>query len=213
MTLRAYNLLEKGVAIVDPEKLDIRGKLSCGDNVTIDINVIIEGNVILEDGVSIGASCILKDCIVGNKSIINSFSIVDDANIGKSSFIGPYAQISPGTVIGDKVQIGNFVEIKNSTIDSKCRINHLSFIADSDLSDNVTIGAGTITCNHNGIKSNRIQIKNGAFIGSGTTLIAPLIVNAKATIAAGSTITNDVPEGTLTLARSKQVTIPSWERI
>ena len=209
---KAYELITNGVLVHDPERLDIRGVLTCGKDVEIDINVIIEGNVVLGDGVFIGANCILKNCEIGNGTHIYPFSFIEDSIVGKECFVGPYGRIRPGTSIADNVQIGNFVEIKNAKIDSKCRINHLSFVGDADLEDEVTIGAGTITCNHNGVDINRTIIGKGAYIGSGCNLVAPLIINHESTIGAGSTITQDTPSNLLTLARSKQIVVKNWEK-
>jgi bifunctional UDP-N-acetylglucosamine pyrophosphorylase/glucosamine-1-phosphate N-acetyltransferase len=208
---KAYQLMADGVVIRDPYRIDIRGELSCGHSVTIDINVIIEGNVILEDGVSIGANCILSNCQIGKGTQINPFSFIEGSIIGQKSIVGPYGRLRPNTRVSDDVQIGNFVEIKNSKIDSRCRINHLSFVGDSDLATDVTIGAGTITCNHNGFGINNTQINQGAYIGSGSILVAPLKIKAHATIGSGSTITEDAPAGKLTIARSRQVTIDNWK--
>ena len=208
---RAYELLASGVEVIDPERLDIRGTLTCGKNVVIDINVITEGEVVLEDGAYIGANCILKDCRIGRGSCINPFSIVDKSEVGEQSTIGPYGRIRPDSLIANYVQIGNFVEVKNAKIASKCRINHLSFVGDADLGENVTIGAGSITCNHDGIGINRTVIKKGAYIGSGCNLVAPLKINADSTIASGSTVTEEVPENQLTIARARQVTISKWK--
>jgi bifunctional UDP-N-acetylglucosamine pyrophosphorylase/glucosamine-1-phosphate N-acetyltransferase len=208
---RAYKLIDSGVKINDPEKIEIRGELICGDDVEIDINVIIEGDVVLSDGVTIGANCILKNCKIGKGTHINPFSLVDEATVGEQTFIGPYGRIRPGSLIGDHVQIGNFVEIKNAKIASKCRINHLSFVGDADLAEGVTIGAGTITCNHNGIDINHTSIGKDAYVGSGCNLVAPLKINSKSTIASGSTITKDTPSNALTLARSRQVVVEHWK--
>jgi bifunctional UDP-N-acetylglucosamine pyrophosphorylase / glucosamine-1-phosphate N-acetyltransferase len=208
---KAYKLIATGVVVRDPQRLDTRGTLVCGKGVEIDINVIIEGNVMLEDNVIIGPNCILRNCTIGKSTQIYPFSLVEDSVVGDHSFVGPYGRLRPGTKIGDNVQIGNFVEIKNTKIASKCRINHHSFIGDADLAENVTIGAGTITSNHDGIGINRTIIEDGAYIGSGCNLIAPLKINANSTIASGSTITDDVAGDTLTLARSRQVTIKNWK--
>ena len=208
---KAYKLIAVGVVVRDPQRLDIRGSLVCGKGVEIDINVVFEGDVLLEDGVIIGANCILRNCKIGKDTQINPFSLVEEAIIGEKSFVGPYGRLRPGTRIGNSVQIGNFVEIKNSNIASRCRINHLSFIGDADLAENVTIGAGTITCNHDGIGVNRTTIEKGAYIGSGCNLVAPLKVNANSTIASGSTITEEVAGDTLTIARSRQVKIKNWK--
>ena len=208
---KAYKLIAVGVVVRDPQRLDIRGSLVCGKGVEIDINVIIEGDVLLEDGVIIGANCILRNCKIGKDTQINPFSLIEEAVVGEQSFVGPYGRLRPGSRVGDNVQIGNFVEIKNSNIASRCRINHLSFVGDAELAENVTIGAGTITCNHDGIGINRTTIEDGAYIGSGCNLVAPLKVNANSTIASGSTITEDVAGDTLTIARSRQVNIKNWK--
>jgi len=212
MIERAKRLIESGVFIMDPERFDLRGNLKCGKNVVIDINVIFEGNVELGDNVRIGANCILVDSFIGNDSHIKPFSLVEGARIGKNTFIGPFGRIRHGTIIEDEVQIGNFVEIKNSTIKNKGRINHLSFIGDADIEEDVTIGAGTITCNHDGLNTNFTKISKGAYIGSGCNLVAPISIGNYATIGAGSTIVKNVPDSSLTIARSKQNTIENWKK-
>ena len=208
---KANKLIADGVVVRDPQRLDVRGTLVCGKGVEIDINVVFDGDVLLEDGVIIGANCILINCKIGKDTQIKPFSLVKEAKIGEKSFVGPYGHLRPGTRIGNSVQIGNFVEIKNSNIASGCRINHHSFIGDADLAENVTIGAGTITCNHDGISTNRTTIEEEAYIGSGCNLVAPLKIKANATIASGSTITDEVPGDTLTIARSHQVTVKNWQ--
>ena len=210
MRERAYSVMNQGVIIRDPDRFDLRGDLICGKNVEIDINVIIEGEVILGDNVKVESHCILISSTIGNGSIIRSYSLVEKAEIGRKSFVGPYGRIRPGTKIGDQVQIGNFVEVKDSTIASKCRINHHSFVGDADLAENVTLGAGTITCNHDGFGVNKLSIGERAYIGSGCNLVAPLTIGANATIASGSTITEHVPGDKLTIARSRQVTVNNW---
>ena len=202
---RATKLINQGVDILDPMKLDIRGSLKCGKNVKIDINVIIEGDVILDDNVIIDSNCILKDSVIGSDSKIQANSIVESADIGESCLIGPYARIRPGSILKNHVQIGNFVEIKATMIDTGCKINHLSYIGDAILEKNVIIGAGTITCNFDGTKNNDTYIEKGAFIGSSVQLVAPVRVGENACIGAGSTITEDVPANELTIARSRQI--------
>jgi bifunctional UDP-N-acetylglucosamine pyrophosphorylase / glucosamine-1-phosphate N-acetyltransferase len=208
---KVYLLMADGVVVRDPHRLDIRGELRCGSGVEIDVNVVIEGSVVLEDGVTIGANCILRDCKIGKESVINPFSLVEDAVIGEQSFVGPYGRVRPGSRVGNQVQIGNFVEVKNANIASHCRINHLSFVGDADLAESVTIGAGTITCNHDGVGINRTTIGEGAYIGSGCELVAPLKVNRNATVASGSTITEEVVGDSLTIARTRQVTVENWQ--
>jgi len=212
MRLYAEKLIRDGVGIADPERIDVRGDLICGENVSIDINVIIEGTVKLGNNVSIGSNSILIDSVIGSNTVIKPFTIIEGAIIGESSFVGPYGRIREGTVINDFVQIGNFVEIKNTTIMNQCRINHLSFIGDAKLAENVTIGAGTITCNHNGSDTKITNIKKDAYVGSGTNLIAPLTIGAESTIGAGSTINQDVPKGKLVIARAKQTEVKNWQR-
>ena len=208
---KVLELIAAGVGVENPEQLHIRGMISCGENVKFDSNVIIEGNVKLEDGVLVGANSILKDCTIGKGTTINPFSLVEGAVIGENCLIGPYGRIRQGVSIEDRVQIGNFVEIKNSNIASNCRINHLTFVGDADLAEQVTIGAGTITCNHDGVGINRTTIEQGAYVGSGCNLVAPLKINANATIASGSTITEAAAADTLTIARSRQVKIENWK--
>jgi bifunctional UDP-N-acetylglucosamine pyrophosphorylase/glucosamine-1-phosphate N-acetyltransferase len=207
---RAYALLANGVKIRDTARIDIRGDLTCGNNVEIDINTIFEGKVHLADGVRIGANCIIINSTIGSGTTINSYSLIDNAVIGEKSFVGPYGRIRPGSHLGDVVQVGNFVEIKNSSIGTGSRINHLAFVGDAELGNNVTIGAGSITCNHNSIEINKTTIEDGAFIGSNCNLVAPITIGSHSTIGSGSTVTEDVPPGKLTLARSKQVTLDNW---
>ena len=208
---KVIELMATGVDVQCPKQLHIRGTIICGKNVKIDLNVIIEGDVRLGDDVVIGANNILKDCTIGKGSVVTPCSLVEDAAIGENCFIGPYGRIRPDVSIGDYVSIGNFVEIKSANISSKCRINHLTFVGDADLAESVTIGAGTITCNHDGVGTNRTTIGEGAYVGSGCNLVAPLKVNANATIASGSTITKEVAADTLTIARSRQVKIENWK--
>ena len=209
---KVLELIAAGVSVENPEQLHIRGIISCGENVKFDSNVIIEGDVKLEDGVLVGANSILKDCTIGKGTTINPFSLVEGSIIGENCFVGPYGRIRPDVSIGDHVSIGNFVEIKNSNIASKCQINHHSFLGDSDLAEQVTIGAGVITCNHDGAGVNRTVISREVYVGSGCNLVAPLKINANAMIAAGSTITDEVAADTLTIARSRQVKIENWKK-
>lgn len=208
---RAIAVMQQGVRIRDPGTVYIRGELVCGSDVAIEINVIIEGHVILGNGVRIGANSILRNSRIGENTSINPFSLVEHSTIGSNSFVGPYGRIRPGSVIGDDVQIGNYVEIKNSQVGAGSRINHHTFIGDAVLADQVTIGAGTITCNHDGVGINQTVIGRGAYIGSGCNLVAPLRIGEDAVIGAGSTITRDVPASKLTLTRQPQTTIANWQ--
>ena len=212
MYARALALLRGGVRVRDPRSLLVRGALTCGADVEIDANVIIEGAVTLGEGVRIGSNVSLTDCSIGDRTLVRAYSLVEKAEIGADSAVGPYGRIRPGSIIGDSVRIGNFVEIKNSTIGAGGRISHLAFVGDSTLGRSVTIGAGTITCNHNWGRSAHTHIGDGAYIGSGCELVAPLTIGENATVGAGSTITSDVEPGKLAIARSKQVVVSGWER-
>jgi acetyltransferase-like isoleucine patch superfamily enzyme len=207
---RANNAMLAGVRVRDPHQCWIRGELVCGSGVEIEPNVTFEGRVVLGSGVKIGANCIIKESEIGANTRINPFSLIERATIGTSGTVGPYGRIRPGSLIADAVQIGNYVEIKNSEIGSRTRINHHAFIGDATVAEDVTVGAGTITCNHDGVRINRTVIERGAYIGSGCNLVAPLRVGEGATIGAGSTITEDVPAMKLTLARPRQTTIDRW---
>jgi bifunctional UDP-N-acetylglucosamine pyrophosphorylase/glucosamine-1-phosphate N-acetyltransferase len=207
---RALAQLRRGVRIRDPRTAYIRGTLTCGAGVEIEVNVVLEGRVVLGDGVRIGANSLLRNCAIGARTRVNPFSIVEDSRVGCDGFVGPYGRIRPGNDIGDAVQIGNYVEVKSSRIGAGCRINHHSFIGDAVLGERVTIGAGTITCNYDGFGTHQTVIERGASIGSGCNLVAPVRVGADATVGAGSTISRDVPPGKLTLTRSPQTTLEDW---
>jgi bifunctional UDP-N-acetylglucosamine pyrophosphorylase/glucosamine-1-phosphate N-acetyltransferase len=207
---RATDAMRRGVRIRDPRHVYLRGRLICGTDVEIDLGVVIEGTVTLGDGVRVGAHAILRDATIGDRTQIKPFSMVEEATIGAASQVGPYARIRPGTVIGERVQVGNYVELKSSRIGEGSRINHHTFIGDADLGENTTIGAGTITCNHDGVGVAHTIIERGAYIGSGCRLVAPVRIGQDATVGAGSTITRDVPPAKLTVARARQVTIEKW---
>jgi bifunctional UDP-N-acetylglucosamine pyrophosphorylase/glucosamine-1-phosphate N-acetyltransferase len=208
----ARKLLEQGVTLADPSRIDIRGQLSCGRDVTIDVGCIFEGHVHLGDGVRVGAYTILKNTSVEAGSAIAPFSLIEAAEIGKDCRIGPYARIRPGTRLDDEVHIGNFVEVKNSTIAAGSKANHLSYIGDAVIGSRVNIGAGTITCNYDGANKHQTIIEDNVFVGSDTQLVAPVRVTQGSTIGAGSTITRDTPPETLTLSRAKQMSIEGWKR-
>ena len=208
----AQTLLAQGVTLMDPARIDVRGSLRCGRDVSIDVGCVFEGDVILGDNVIVGAYCIISDAMIGNGSQIAPFSHLQAATVGEDNRIGPYARLRPGSVLAAEVHIGNFVEIKNSHIDSGSKINHLSYIGDSSVGQQVNIGAGTITCNYDGANKHRTVIEDKVFIGSSTQLVAPVRVGKGATIGAGSTITKDAPANELTLSRSRQTTISGWQR-
>ncbi|TMH57939.1 MAG: UDP-N-acetylglucosamine diphosphorylase/glucosamine-1-phosphate N-acetyltransferase [Betaproteobacteria bacterium] len=210
----AASLLEQGVALADPSRCDVRGNLTCGRDVAVDVNCVFEGEVKLGDGVSVGANCVLKDVTVGAGTRIEPFCHLEDADIGADCRIGPYARIRPGTRsrIAERVHIGNFVELKASSIGAGSKANHLTYIGDSEVGRNVNIGAGTIVCNYDGANKHRTVIEDDVFIGSDTQLVAPVRVGRGATLGAGTTLTKDAPAGELTLSRVKQVSIPDWQR-
>ncbi|SES80162.1 UDP-N-acetylglucosamine pyrophosphorylase /glucosamine-1-phosphate N-acetyltransferase [Nitrosomonas marina] len=208
----AQNLMEKGVLLRDPARLDVRGELICGADVEIDVNCVFEGTVILGNQVKIKANCLLKDVSVSEKTTILSFSHIEDAKIGANCRIGPYSRIRPETQLIDNVHIGNFVEVKKSSIASGSKVNHLSYIGDTTIGENVNIGAGTITCNYDGAYKHQTVIEDNVFVGSDTQLVAPVTVAYGSTIGAGSTITKDTPKNELTLSRSKQISISGWKR-
>jgi bifunctional UDP-N-acetylglucosamine pyrophosphorylase/glucosamine-1-phosphate N-acetyltransferase len=208
----AHGLAGAGTHIMDPARIDVRGNLSCGRDVVIDVNCVFEGKVVLGDRVEVGANCVLKNVTVAEGTKIQAFTHVEDASIGAECRIGPFSRIRPGTSLASDAHIGNFVEIKNSQIDQGSKVNHLSYVGDSTVGKKVNIGAGTITCNYDGANKHRTVIEDNAFIGSDTQLVAPVTVGAGATIGAGSTIVRDAPAGELTLSRTKQTTIPGWQR-
>lgn len=209
---QAARLMEQGVTLADPARLDIRGNLICGRDVEIDVGCIFEGAVSLGDNVRVGAYSVICDTNIAAGTQIAPYSHIDSSEVGANCHIGPYARLRPGSKLAEEVHIGNFVEVKNSEIAAKSKANHLSYIGDSTVGCRVNIGAGTITCNYDGANKHRTVIGDDAFIGSDTQLVAPVTIGRGATIGAGSTITRDTPEDALTLSRSKQVTIPGWQR-
>ncbi len=208
----AQMLMDKGVTLLDPARIDIRGKLTCGRDCEIDVNCVFEGDVVLADRVSIGPNCILRDVNVASGTRIEAFCHLDGAQIGANCRIGPYARLRPGTFLAKEVHIGNFVEVKASNIGEGSKANHLSYVGDSDVGRNVNVGAGTITCNYDGVNKHRTVIEDDVFIGSDTQLVAPVRVGKGATIGAGTTLTQDAPAGRLTLSRPRQTTIANWLR-
>lgn len=209
---QAEALMRQGVTLHDPARFDVRGSLGVGQDVEIDINVLIEGEVSLGSHVRIGANTVLRNCTVANNVRILENCVIEDADIGAGCRIGPFARIRPGTKLAGSNHIGNFVEIKKSDIDEGSKVNHLSYIGDSSIGKSVNIGAGTITCNYDGVNKYRTIIGDNAFIGSNTQLVAPVEIGAGATIGAGSTITTDAPADTLTVSRAKQVSLKGWRR-
>jgi bifunctional UDP-N-acetylglucosamine pyrophosphorylase/glucosamine-1-phosphate N-acetyltransferase len=208
----ANALMVQGVKLFDPARIDVRGDITVGRDVQIDINCVFEGDVTLGDNVRIGANCVIRNSSIGAGSNILPMTSMDDAIIGRNVSIGPFARIRPGTDCADDVKIGNFVETKKSHIGQGSKISHLSYIGDTEMGSAVNIGAGTIVCNYDGVNKFKTIIEDGVFIGSDTQLVAPVRVARNATIGAGSTITSDAPADSLTLSRARQVTIDGWSR-
>lgn len=209
---QADRLMLQGVSFADPERFDLRGDLTTGIDVSIDINVIIEGSVILGANVSIGANSVLRNVQIKNNVVIKENCVLEDAVIGDDCLIGPFARIRPGTELAGSAHIGNFVELKNAQIALGSKVNHLSYIGDSEIGSGVNIGAGTITCNYDGANKHKTRIGDNAFIGSNTALVAPINIGQGATIGAGSVIGKDAPDDMLTLSRGKQLTFKGWQR-
>jgi bifunctional UDP-N-acetylglucosamine pyrophosphorylase/glucosamine-1-phosphate N-acetyltransferase len=207
----AQRLMEQGVSLADPARIDVRGELACGRDVTIDVNCVFEGAVTLADGVRVGPNCVLRDVTVGPGSEVLAFSHLDDAEVGARCRVGPYARLRPGASLDEDVHIGNFVEVKASRIGVQSKVNHLSYIGDSEVGARVNVGAGTITCNYDGAAKHRTVIEDECFIGSDATLVAPVRIARGSYIGAGSTISKDTPAGQLTVGRARQVTIPGWK--
>ena len=210
-TRHAARLLEAGVTLSDPARIDVRGTLECGRDVSIDINCVFEGKVRLGDGVRIGPHCVLRNVSIAAGSEVRAFSHLDDADVGARCLVGPYARLRPGASLADEVHIGNFVEVKASRVGKGSKANHLAYVGDAEVGANVNIGAGTITCNYDGVNKNRTVIEDDCFIGSDATLVAPVRIARGSYIGAGSTINKDTPAGQLTVARAKQVSIPGWK--
>jgi bifunctional UDP-N-acetylglucosamine pyrophosphorylase/glucosamine-1-phosphate N-acetyltransferase len=208
----AQTLLEQGVTLADPARIDVRGELLCGKDVSIDINCIFEGRVELADGVTVGAHCVIKNARIARDAQIKPFCHIEDAGVGAGSQIGPYARLRPGTELAEDVHIGNFVEVKNSRIDAHSKANHLAYLGDATIGARVNVGAGTITCNYDGANKFRTVIEDDAFIGSDTQLVAPVTVGKGATLGAGTTLTKNAPANKLTVSRAKQLTIENWQR-
>lgn len=208
----AQRLMLSGVTLRDPSRLDIRGKIIVARDVEIDINVILEGNVSIASDVQIGPNCVLKNCSIGDGTVIAANTVIEDAVIGKDCNIGPFARIRPGTVLDEEAKIGNFVEVKKSRIGKHSKVNHLSYVGDSTLGQDVNVGAGTITCNYDGVNKYKTLIGDNVFIGSNTALVAPVSIAAGATIGAGSVITKNVEADQLAIARGRQANIDGWQR-
>lgn len=208
----AKKLMEQGVTLLDPARFDCRGSLTCGDDCVIDINCVIEGDVVLGSGVKIGPNCVIKNSTIGDNTIIKANCLLEDSTLQADCDIGPFARLRPGSQLAEKAKIGNFVETKNAIIGKGSKVNHLSYVGDAELGDDVNVGAGTITCNYDGANKHKTQIGNNVFVGSNTALVAPVTLKDGATIAAGSTITKTVNAGELVIARARQKAITHWQR-
>lgn len=209
---RATALMTEGVKLYDPARIDIRGQLTVGKDVVIDINCVFEGEVYLGDNVCVGAGCIIRNTKIDANTEILPMTMIDESTIGRSAIIGPFSRLRPGTECSDKIKIGNFVETKKSSIGEGSKVSHLSYVGDATIGKNVNIGAGTITCNYDGANKHQTIIEDDVFIGSDSQLVAPVTIARGTTIGAGSTITKNTPEQQLTLSRSKQESISSWQR-
>ncbi|WHI53546.1 bifunctional UDP-N-acetylglucosamine diphosphorylase/glucosamine-1-phosphate N-acetyltransferase GlmU [Microbulbifer sp. MLAF003] len=209
---RALALMNTGTTLLDPARIDIRGSLECDTDVSIDINCIFEGRVTLGKGVQIGPNCLLKNCHLADGTRVEANSIIEDAEVGEACTVGPFARLRPGTELAAGAKVGNFVETKKAKVGVGSKINHLSYVGDAVIGEAVNIGAGTITCNYDGVNKSLTEIGDGAFIGSNTALVAPVKVGSGATVGAGSTITREVGSEELAVARGKQRNINGWQR-
>lgn len=208
----AQRLMEGGVSLADPERFDCRGTLRSGQDVFIDIGCVFSGTVELGDNVSIGAHCVISDARIADGAVIKPHSILEDCTVGANAEVGPFARLRPGTELASGSRIGNFVETKKVRIGEGSKVNHLTYIGDAEIGRNVNVGAGTITCNYDGVNKHQTVLEDGSFIGSNTSLVAPVTIGRNATVGAGSTVTQDVPDDSLAVARGKQRNVPDWKR-
>jgi bifunctional UDP-N-acetylglucosamine pyrophosphorylase/glucosamine-1-phosphate N-acetyltransferase len=209
---QAVELMTRGVTLADPERLDVRGEVTVGRDVFIDVGVVLEGKVVLGDRVRIEAYAVLRNCTLGADTVVHPHCVLESSAAGDDCEIGPFSRLRPGSVLSGHVKVGNFVEMKNSHVAPHSKVNHLTYVGDATVGTGVNIGAGTITCNYDGANKHRTVIGDNAFIGSGTMIVAPVEIGPGATIGAGSTITKDAPPGELTVARARQSTISGWQR-
>jgi bifunctional UDP-N-acetylglucosamine pyrophosphorylase/glucosamine-1-phosphate N-acetyltransferase len=209
---RARELMIAGATLADPARIDVRGDVTLGRDVFLDANVLLEGKVTLGDRVRIGPNTVLRDVSIGADTVVHPNSVLEQSELGTGCIIGPFARVRPGSKLGAGVHIGNFVELKKTQIADGSKANHLTYLGDAVIGKGVNVGAGTITCNYDGVNKSTTTIEDGAFIGSGNMLVAPVRIGKDATTGAGSTITKDAPEGQLTLSRGKQMTLDGWKR-
>ncbi|MEY3474760.1 MAG: UDP-N-acetylglucosamine diphosphorylase/glucosamine-phosphate N-acetyltransferase, partial [Pseudomonadota bacterium] len=212
----AQRLMEQGVRLADPARIDVRGTLECAQDVEIDVNCIFEGCVTLGEGVRIGANCVIRNARIEAGAVIHPFTHIDGeklgVTVGPGALVGPYARLRPGAQLGAEVHVGNFVEIKNSTLAAGAKANHLAYLGDATVGERVNYGAGSITANYDGANKHRTVIEDDVHVGSNCVLVAPVTIGAGGTVGGGSTITKSTPPGALSVARGKQVSIPNWER-
>jgi bifunctional UDP-N-acetylglucosamine pyrophosphorylase/glucosamine-1-phosphate N-acetyltransferase len=209
---QARRMLEAGVALADPARFDLRGSMTVGRDVFIDVGCVFEGRIELADGARIGPNCVLRDVSLGAGTVVEAFSHLQQAKVGADARIGPYARLRPGATLADRTHVGNFVEVKNSSLGEDTKANHLAYIGDATIGARVNVGAGTITCNYDGVNKHRTIIEDDVFVGSDTQLVAPVRVGQGATLGAGTTLTRDAPADKLTISRARQATIENWKR-
>lgn len=209
---KAQQLMAEGVTVLDPARLDVRGEVIASEDVTLDVNVVLEGRVELGENVVVGPHCVIKNSVIGANTVVAAHSVIENSLVGESCDIGPYARLRPGTELGRGVKVGNFVETKAAQVGEGSKINHLSYVGDAQLGCNINVGAGTITCNYDGANKHLTIIGDNAFIGSNSSLVAPVTVGEGATVGAGSVITKDVPSGQLAVTRAAQKEISGWQR-
>ena len=209
---QAHDLMSKGVTLLDPQRFDLRGDLVVGQDIVIDVNVVIQGTVSIGSNVSIGPNCVLIDCQIGDGAVIEANSIIEQANVATGCQVGPFARLRPGTVLLENAKVGNFVELKKTTLGVGSKANHFTYLGDTLVGSKANIGAGTITCNYDGVNKFKTEIGDGAFIGSNSSLVAPLSIGKNATVGAGSTITKSIADEELAIARGKQRNIEGWQR-
>jgi len=209
---RAETLMRDGVTLADPARLDIRGRLQAGEDVSIDVNVVIEGEVRLAAGVSIGPNCLLRDCTLGPGTQVFANCVIEGAVVGADARIGPFSRLRPEAVLADDVHVGNFVELKKAQVGAGSKVNHLTYVGDARIGRDVNVGAGTITCNYDGAHKHLTVIDDDAFIGSNASLVAPVEIGAGATVGAGSVVSREAPAGKLTVTRAGQITLDHWQR-
>lgn len=208
----ANELMDNGVSLRDPSRLDIRGQLQTGSDIELDVNIVFVGENVLADNVSIGANCTIINSTLGEGTIVHPNSIVENAELGANCSVGPFARLRPGSKLSDKARIGNFVEIKNADIGYGSKVNHLSYVGDAELGSNVNVGAGTITCNYDGANKHRTVMGDDVFIGSNSALVAPITIGPGATVGAGATLSKDVEDNALVVTRSKRTVIHDYQR-